>query len=1026
MRDQDKNKAIFILSGVIIGIVIGILITSVGGVVAYKIYKRSKSEGRYAPKIAPAKATQQAKAKKALPGKDFFLSFEDSSDVNIFKSADNAALEISDKHTTHGKHSLKVGIDSGATFPGILWEVYGKNVQNWKGAKDLYFDVFNDTENSITLTIKLKSGKDYPKKDYRHNTQLEPSKMTHVSIPLSNIAGSCDISQISYVKLYVYSPKSDAVLFFDNIGIKKDKQAPVSIDDPQQARKGTCIFAASRLDRVFKDGKTLVTPIFTESASISLSKNEYESFQVIVNNGGDMLKSAHLELSDFVNQETGDKIDKANITWRIVGYVPTIKPYYPVKYVGLWPDPLMPSAKIDIEPEKTQPFWVTVYIPSNAGAGDYKGYVKVIADDMRPHDIPVSVHVYGFTLPVENKLKTAFDFYPHITKSRYPQKPNESNEAYNSRVNELNEKYIINMLKYRINPILNIDPFSEKSLAKVETYRRYGFKNFSIGKKGGTFGNNWPKTDEEIEKLLPLYKSYGETLKTNKMLEYQYIYTWDEGKVGNPQVAKICSMIHKAYPQLKNMVCYHGFWDPKENPAWGKDIDIWCFGIEDFDEKKMIALQHIGKEIWTYISGPGGNGSPNLVIDYDSIDYRIAPWLCWKYDIKGLLYWCVNWWPLADPFKTGRNTKWEQNGNGLLYYPGEDGPIASLRLEILRDGIEDYEYLAILREKTEELNKKGLSGQNAELYKKSLSHLVVDNSIASSMRSFTKDTEVLLKRREEIAHTIEKLNSVLGKTSSQEVTEDFSKPIEAENGKAFGDYGQFTFELFRNGTFVVDGASGVAWQRSNRYSDVAIIRSTKPLPRTYKISAVVGDIDYDLNKIKLVENDPQYKEGPLNENGCYLLAITDEEPSGHHTNDWWHQHRKICIDVDNNIWGHGMPHPIFMVYFDNNNDLASFNGATNQWEFKWINAVTYEPDSWYKVEIEKTQKEFIMRIYNETGNLLKEGAVSLKEIWNEDGKHPDYLVIGDPHENYYQGSMKIRSVTMTVGVGDEITSLRPQ
>ena len=115
-----------------------------------------------------------------------------------------------------------------------------------------------------------------------------------------------------------------------------------------------------------------------------------------------------------------------------------------------------------------------------------------------------------------------------------------------------------------------------------------------------------------------------------------------------------------------------------------------------------------------------------------------------------------------------------------------------------------------------------------------------------------------------------------------------------------------------------------------------------------------------------------------------------------------------------------MPNPIFMVYFDNNNGLASFNGRTNQWEFKWINAVTYDPNGWYRVEIEKTRNKFIMRIYDEGENLLKEGSVDLAEVWNEDGRHPDYLVIGDPHENYYQGTMKIKSISIPVEVDEEM------
>ena len=71
--------------------------------------------------------------------------------------------------------------------------------------------------------------------------------------------------------------------------------------------------------------------------------------------------------------------------------------------------------------------------------------------------------------------------------------------------------------------------------------------------------------------------------------------------------------------------------------------------------------------------------------------------------------------------------------------------------------------------------------------------------------------------------------------SRGEVREDFTKSTLAVNGKSFGKNNQLTFELFRNGTFVIDGESGHAWQKSKSYRDSAFIRSTNPLSKTYKI-----------------------------------------------------------------------------------------------------------------------------------------------------------------------------------------------
>ncbi len=248
---------------------------------------------------------------------------------------------------------------------------------------------------------------------------------------------------------------------------------------------------------------------------------------------------------------------------------------------------------------------------------------------------------------------------------------------------------------------------------------------------------------------------------------------------------------------------------------------------------------------------------------------------------------------------------------------------------------------------------------------------------------------------------------------SKQITEDFRKQLVPVSGTAFGELDQLTFELFRNGTFEIDGDTGYAWQKSRSYRDSAFIRSTKPLPKTYKITVVAGEIDYNLDKISKLPKDPEYPEGPTNENGAYLIAITDVKPEGHHTNIWWHQHRKLVIDVDNNVWGHGMPNPIFMVYFDRSNSLVSYDGANDVWQKEWKKAVTYEPKRWYTVEVEKTRKHFIMSIADENGKILKKSKVDLKDIWHDDDRHQDYFVIGDPHENYYQGAMKIKSIAIT-------------
>jgi len=540
-------------------------------------------------------------------------------------------------------------------------------------------------------------------------------------------------------------------------GVVKKARVAASIDGKID------VYVASSLDRIFKDGMTLVKPVFSNAADISLARNEHESFQVVVRADKQLLEDVQLSVSDLVDPQTGQMIKQGSVSWRVVGYVPTKKPYYPVKYVGLWPDPLLPGTKTNVPPGITQPFWVTVYAPAGTAPGRYEGTVTVTARDVPAITVPVRARVYDFDIPKASRLKTAFDFYGHITYKQFPQREDEPDRAYKSRLGEINDKFIITMLQYRMNPILNLDPTLNEEMANVDRYLLHGLNNFSIGKRGGTFANNWPGDQEAIDNLEGLYRTYGEMLKLNNFLNYNYIYTWDEGEIGNPQVSKITAMIHRAYPGLKNMVCYHGIWDPDERPDWGKDIDIWTFQIDNFHEGKMRKLQALGKEIWMYISGPGGTGAPNLAVDFDSMDYRIVAWLCWKYDIKGFLYWCVNWWPTVDPFKNAANTRWGQNGNGLLFYPGKDGPLASLRAEVFRDGMEDYEYIQRLYDTLKYLKQNKQDEQYKEYFEESMRLLKVDDSIVVSPTEFTRDTEHLIGRRNQIAEQIEEFRKMIQK-----------------------------------------------------------------------------------------------------------------------------------------------------------------------------------------------------------------------------------------------------------------------
>jgi len=87
--------------------------------------------------------------------------------------------------------------------------------------------------------------------------------------------------------------------------------------------------------------------------------------------------------------------------------------------------------------------------------------------------------------------------------------------------------------------------------------------------------------------------------------------------------------------------------------------------------------------------------------------------------------------------------------------PVFDKPVSSIRWEMIREGIEDYEMLYMLREL---LKQKGEQLSAAE--RKSAEELLtVPESITKSMTEFTFDPRPILERRAAIAAMIERLQS---------------------------------------------------------------------------------------------------------------------------------------------------------------------------------------------------------------------------------------------------------------------------
>jgi hypothetical protein len=117
--------------------------------------------------------------------------------------------------------------------------------------------------------------------------------------------------------------------------------------------------------------------------------------------------------------------------------------------------------------------------------------------------------------------------------------------------------------------------------------------------------------------------------------------------------------------------------------------------------------------VWWYQScdsfgctaGSSVSGWPTMAIDSDATRNRAMEWMSFAYDISGELYYEVTMaYFSGDPWVNQFN--FGGNGDGDLFYPGTvakiggqtEIPVESFRMKMIRDGMEDYELLALAKQ----------------------------------------------------------------------------------------------------------------------------------------------------------------------------------------------------------------------------------------------------------------------------------------------------------------------------------------
>jgi hypothetical protein len=328
--------------------------------------------------------------------------------------------------------------------------------------------------------------------------------------------------------------------------------------------------------------------------------------------------------------------------------------------------------------------------------------------------------------------------------------------------------------------------------AMTKAMEHYHFNNFQLnvpGLGGGTFhARTEPSllgygedTDEYKTAFTAWCREVEAHLKEKGWLDRAFVYWFDEPD------PKDYAFVMNGFAKLKNAA-------PGLNRMLTEQIEeelvggpnIWCPLTPEYDFEAAEKRRAEGDRFWWYVcTGPKAPYA-TLFIDHPATELRVWLWQTWERRMDGILVWQTNYWhspeaypespqnPYEDPmgWTTGYSTPvgakrpWG-NGDGRFMYPplaaanGQppapvlEPPVSSIRLEMLRDGIEDYEYFAMLREWLKK-RQDVLSEAEQAKYRALLD---VPEEVSRDLTHFTFDPAPMEAHRAAVAKAIETLSA---------------------------------------------------------------------------------------------------------------------------------------------------------------------------------------------------------------------------------------------------------------------------
>jgi hypothetical protein len=443
------------------------------------------------------------------------------------------------------------------------------------------------------------------------------------------------------------------------------------------------------------------------------------------------------------------RVDPGGYTWGPATRVLKWPEFYPDALVPFVAPcgggaPLVSSIRVPTRDGSNQMVWVDIHVPSGQPPGSYRGTLRV-AHRGDAVQVPLEVDVTRSTLPAAPSLDAVAElYYAYARESVGSDIASPAWRAMAQCYQQLAHAHRATFVeRVRAAP----DGWADYDLAHGPALdgslftHRYGYAGPGQGVPVPVWRTPWPQLHDgrlqrplpqdevaNYERLAKAWDRHAREMRWDRTRYFAYVFDEIDGPtdatsggaaqpggdylaMAHREIARVQEALDRGAGRRSIDLIWTSHSDPstwvgKPDHDLTRVVRLWCPNAKAAAPAFLGSRIARGERAWFYHAGHPSIGAHSINVP----GYEMRTWgvIAARYGLNGMLVWAANLSDAEDPYRRPSHKRAEDRfGNGTLVYPGNllpsiglpaaPGPIPSVRLKMLRRGIQDADLADLAR-----------------------------------------------------------------------------------------------------------------------------------------------------------------------------------------------------------------------------------------------------------------------------------------------------------------------------------------